>query len=188
MQADLAGCPRLPRLAHRAPPRCCLSVCVPVTNINDGLLRGISMLNKAREERRVPERSTSIVIMLTDGDANVGEAGWYGSERQPCFALWPAPCKALGSSSQGPPESQSPSRARPRLLLLGPPNSDLTRAVAVTLAALHMQRSASFRRGWSREPPGRGCSVSTPFPCRGEQTGENPRERAKRHWGQIPLV
>lgn len=46
-----------------------------MTNINDGLLRGISMLNRAREEHRVPERSTSIIIMLTDGDANVGEAG-----------------------------------------------------------------------------------------------------------------
>uniref|UniRef100_A0A2K6RM74 Inter-alpha-trypsin inhibitor heavy chain H3 n=1 Tax=Rhinopithecus roxellana TaxID=61622 RepID=A0A2K6RM74_RHIRO len=45
-----------------------------MTNINDGLLRGISMLNKAREEHRVPERSTAIVIMLTDGDANVGES------------------------------------------------------------------------------------------------------------------
>uniref|UniRef100_A0A2K6UKP3 Inter-alpha-trypsin inhibitor heavy chain H3 n=1 Tax=Saimiri boliviensis boliviensis TaxID=39432 RepID=A0A2K6UKP3_SAIBB len=45
-----------------------------MTNINDGLLRGIGMLNKAREEHRVPERSTSIVIMLTDGDANVGES------------------------------------------------------------------------------------------------------------------
>nr|XP_058932276.1 inter-alpha-trypsin inhibitor heavy chain H3 [Kogia breviceps] len=45
-----------------------------MTNINDALLRGISMLNKAREEFRVPERSTSIVIMLTDGDANVGES------------------------------------------------------------------------------------------------------------------
>ncbi|XP_076985126.1 inter-alpha-trypsin inhibitor heavy chain H3 [Tamandua tetradactyla] len=45
-----------------------------MTNINDGLLRGISMLNKAREEHRVPERSTSILIMLTDGDANTGES------------------------------------------------------------------------------------------------------------------
>ncbi|XP_006892298.1 PREDICTED: inter-alpha-trypsin inhibitor heavy chain H3 isoform X2 [Elephantulus edwardii] len=45
-----------------------------MTNINDGLLRGISMLNKAREENLVPERSTSIVIMLTDGDANTGES------------------------------------------------------------------------------------------------------------------
>uniref|UniRef100_A0A8C3WWV2 Inter-alpha-trypsin inhibitor heavy chain H3 n=1 Tax=Catagonus wagneri TaxID=51154 RepID=A0A8C3WWV2_9CETA len=45
-----------------------------MTNINDGLLRGISMLNKAREEHKVPERSTSIIIMLTDGDANMGES------------------------------------------------------------------------------------------------------------------
>ncbi|XP_077605711.1 inter-alpha-trypsin inhibitor heavy chain H3 [Crocuta crocuta] len=45
-----------------------------MTNINDGLLRGIDMLNKAREEHKVPERSTSIIIMLTDGDANVGES------------------------------------------------------------------------------------------------------------------
>ncbi|XP_037654066.1 inter-alpha-trypsin inhibitor heavy chain H3 isoform X1 [Choloepus didactylus] len=45
-----------------------------MTNINDGLLTGISMLNKAREEHQVPERSTSIIIMLTDGDANTGES------------------------------------------------------------------------------------------------------------------
>lgn len=45
-----------------------------MTNINDGLLRGIEMLNKAREDRLVPERSTSIIIMLTDGDANTGES------------------------------------------------------------------------------------------------------------------
>ncbi|XP_028643373.1 inter-alpha-trypsin inhibitor heavy chain H3 [Grammomys surdaster] len=45
-----------------------------MTNINDGLLRGIEMLNKAREDHLVPERSTSIVIMLTDGDANTGES------------------------------------------------------------------------------------------------------------------
>ncbi|XP_021037007.1 inter-alpha-trypsin inhibitor heavy chain H3 isoform X2 [Mus caroli] len=45
-----------------------------MTNINDGLLKGIEMLNKAREDHAVPERSTSIVIMLTDGDANIGES------------------------------------------------------------------------------------------------------------------
>ncbi|XP_060060463.1 inter-alpha-trypsin inhibitor heavy chain H3 [Erinaceus europaeus] len=44
------------------------------TNINDALLRGIEMLKKAREEHLIPERSTSIVIMLTDGDANTGES------------------------------------------------------------------------------------------------------------------
>ncbi|XP_055985633.1 inter-alpha-trypsin inhibitor heavy chain H3 [Sorex fumeus] len=42
------------------------------TNINDGLMRGINMLKKAREEHQVPERSTSIVILLTDGIANEG--------------------------------------------------------------------------------------------------------------------
>ncbi|XP_054990153.1 inter-alpha-trypsin inhibitor heavy chain H3 [Sorex araneus] len=42
------------------------------TNINGGLLRGIEMLKKAREEHQVPERSTSIVILLTDGIANEG--------------------------------------------------------------------------------------------------------------------
>ncbi|XP_006169365.1 inter-alpha-trypsin inhibitor heavy chain H3 isoform X2 [Tupaia chinensis] len=45
-----------------------------MTNINDGLLTGITVLNEARKEHRVPERSTSIVIMLTDGDANTGES------------------------------------------------------------------------------------------------------------------
>lgn len=45
-----------------------------MTNINDGLMRGIEMLNKAREDHAVPERSTSIIIMLTDGDANTGES------------------------------------------------------------------------------------------------------------------
>ncbi|ERE91861.1 inter-alpha-trypsin inhibitor heavy chain H3-like protein [Cricetulus griseus] len=44
------------------------------TNINDGLLRGIRMLTDAREQHLVPERSTSIIIMLTDGDANTGES------------------------------------------------------------------------------------------------------------------
>lgn len=74
--------------------RCCLSVCVPVTNINDGLMRAINMLNKAREEHRVPERSTSTVIMLTDGDANVGEAGRCGS---PLLAFRPRSGRAARS-------------------------------------------------------------------------------------------
>ncbi|KAM6468217.1 inter-alpha-trypsin inhibitor heavy chain H3-like [Liasis olivaceus] len=42
------------------------------TNLNDGLLTGIEMLNKAHESKSVPERSASLVIMLTDGQANVG--------------------------------------------------------------------------------------------------------------------
>ncbi|ETE57299.1 Inter-alpha-trypsin inhibitor heavy chain H3, partial [Ophiophagus hannah] len=40
------------------------------TNYNDGLLTGIEMLNKAHESKSVPERSASLVIMLSDGEAN----------------------------------------------------------------------------------------------------------------------
>ncbi|XP_032066901.1 inter-alpha-trypsin inhibitor heavy chain H3-like isoform X2 [Thamnophis elegans] len=42
------------------------------TNFNDGLLTGIEMLNKAHELKSVPERSASLVITLSDGEANVG--------------------------------------------------------------------------------------------------------------------
>ncbi|XP_066469056.1 inter-alpha-trypsin inhibitor heavy chain H3-like [Tiliqua scincoides] len=42
------------------------------TNLNDGLITGIEMLNKARESGSVPARSASLIIMLTDGQANVG--------------------------------------------------------------------------------------------------------------------
>ncbi|XP_012590621.1 PREDICTED: inter-alpha-trypsin inhibitor heavy chain H3 [Condylura cristata] len=44
------------------------------TNINDGMLRGINMLKKAQEQQTFPKRNTAIVIMLTDGDPNVGES------------------------------------------------------------------------------------------------------------------
>lgn len=64
-----SGAPR----THRTPLVLSLCWCT-VTNINDGLLKGIEMLNKAREDHTVPERSTSIIIMLTDGDANTGES------------------------------------------------------------------------------------------------------------------
>ncbi|KAK9406272.1 inter-alpha-trypsin inhibitor heavy chain H3-like [Crotalus adamanteus] len=42
------------------------------TNFNDGLLTGIEMLNNAHENKSVPERSASLVIMLSDGEANIG--------------------------------------------------------------------------------------------------------------------
>ncbi|XP_043860153.1 inter-alpha-trypsin inhibitor heavy chain H3-like isoform X3 [Dromiciops gliroides] len=44
------------------------------TNINDALLKAIEMVNKGREMGIVPDRSTSIIIMLTDGEANTGES------------------------------------------------------------------------------------------------------------------
>lgn len=74
------------------------------------------MLNKAREEHRVPERSTSIIIMLTDGDANTGEAGSYGSESQSeCLAAAPGSVACLQDLGQLSPGSfmacEPPSRA-----------------------------------------------------------------------------
>uniref|UniRef100_G3VM17 Inter-alpha-trypsin inhibitor heavy chain H3 n=1 Tax=Sarcophilus harrisii TaxID=9305 RepID=G3VM17_SARHA len=45
-----------------------------LTNINDGLLKGIEMVNRAREMGILLDRSTSIIIMLTDGEANTGES------------------------------------------------------------------------------------------------------------------
>ncbi|NWJ02154.1 ITIH3 inhibitor, partial [Crypturellus undulatus] len=43
-----------------------------LTNLYGGLMRGIEMLNAAHEENLVPKRSASIIIMLTDGQPNVG--------------------------------------------------------------------------------------------------------------------
>uniref|UniRef100_A0A670YBW9 Inter-alpha-trypsin inhibitor heavy chain H3-like n=1 Tax=Pseudonaja textilis TaxID=8673 RepID=A0A670YBW9_PSETE len=43
-----------------------------LTDLNGGLLTGIEMLNKAHEAKSVPERSASLVIMLTDGDPTSG--------------------------------------------------------------------------------------------------------------------
>ncbi|NXN94709.1 ITIH3 inhibitor, partial [Rhinopomastus cyanomelas] len=42
------------------------------TNLHGGLMRGINMLNDAHERNLVPKRSASIIIMLTDGQPNVG--------------------------------------------------------------------------------------------------------------------
>ncbi|NWX54051.1 ITIH3 inhibitor, partial [Promerops cafer] len=43
-----------------------------MTNLHGGLMRGINILNAAHEENLVPKRSASIIIMLTDGQPNVG--------------------------------------------------------------------------------------------------------------------
>ncbi|XP_029455298.1 inter-alpha-trypsin inhibitor heavy chain H3-like [Rhinatrema bivittatum] len=44
------------------------------TNINDPLLMAVEMLNEAQEKHMIPERSSSMIILLTDGDANSGES------------------------------------------------------------------------------------------------------------------
>ncbi|KAM6413902.1 inter-alpha-trypsin inhibitor heavy chain H3-like [Rhynochetos jubatus] len=43
-----------------------------MTNLHGGIMRGIDMLNAAHEGKLVPKRSASIIIMLTDGQPNVG--------------------------------------------------------------------------------------------------------------------
>ncbi|XP_068013782.1 inter-alpha-trypsin inhibitor heavy chain H3-like [Melanerpes formicivorus] len=43
-----------------------------LTNLHGGIMRGIDMLNAAYEGNIVPKRSASIIIMLTDGQPNVG--------------------------------------------------------------------------------------------------------------------
>ncbi|XP_053570493.1 inter-alpha-trypsin inhibitor heavy chain H3 [Bombina bombina] len=45
-----------------------------MTNINDPLMKAIELLNNAHELKEVPERSTSLIILLTDGQANAGES------------------------------------------------------------------------------------------------------------------
>ncbi|XP_045931308.1 inter-alpha-trypsin inhibitor heavy chain H3-like isoform X2 [Micropterus dolomieu] len=44
------------------------------TNINDAVLRGVNMLVKDRQEKKLPERSIDMIILLTDGMPNYGES------------------------------------------------------------------------------------------------------------------
>ncbi|NWV36358.1 ITIH3 inhibitor, partial [Grantiella picta] len=52
-----------------------------LTNLHGGLMRGIDILNAAHEENLVPKRSASIIIMLTDGQPNVGISSTQEIER-----------------------------------------------------------------------------------------------------------
>ncbi|XP_059185383.1 inter-alpha-trypsin inhibitor heavy chain H3-like isoform X2 [Centropristis striata] len=42
------------------------------TNINDAVLRGVNMLVKDRQEKKLPERSIDMIILMTDGMPNAG--------------------------------------------------------------------------------------------------------------------
>ncbi|XP_073500561.1 inter-alpha-trypsin inhibitor heavy chain H3-like [Phyllobates terribilis] len=44
------------------------------TNINDPVMKAVDLLNKAHENKTVPERSVSLIVLLTDGQANGGES------------------------------------------------------------------------------------------------------------------
>ncbi|NXY21459.1 ITIH3 inhibitor, partial [Atrichornis clamosus] len=53
-----------------------------MTNLHDGLMKGIDILNAAHEENLVPKRSASIIIMLTDGQPNVGVSSTAAIEKE----------------------------------------------------------------------------------------------------------
>ncbi|XP_059185015.1 inter-alpha-trypsin inhibitor heavy chain H3-like [Centropristis striata] len=44
------------------------------TNINDAVLKAVEMLKRERGKKNLPERSTDMIILLTDGMPNVGES------------------------------------------------------------------------------------------------------------------
>ncbi|KAK9529424.1 hypothetical protein VZT92_013516 [Zoarces viviparus] len=44
------------------------------TNINDAVLRAVSMLERERRDKSLPERSADMIILLTDGMPNSGES------------------------------------------------------------------------------------------------------------------
>uniref|UniRef100_A0A2K6TNP4 Inter-alpha-trypsin inhibitor heavy chain 4 n=1 Tax=Saimiri boliviensis boliviensis TaxID=39432 RepID=A0A2K6TNP4_SAIBB len=43
------------------------------TNINDAVLMAVQLLDRSNREERLPTRSVSLIILLTDGDPTVGE-------------------------------------------------------------------------------------------------------------------
>ncbi|XP_069793289.1 inter-alpha-trypsin inhibitor heavy chain H3-like [Narcine bancroftii] len=44
------------------------------TNINDPMLKAVELLDKAHKNKELPERSISMIMLLTDGDPNSGES------------------------------------------------------------------------------------------------------------------
>ncbi|XP_072137006.1 inter-alpha-trypsin inhibitor heavy chain H3-like [Mobula birostris] len=44
------------------------------TNINDPMLEAVRLLDRAHQKKQLPERSVSMIILLTDGDPNTGES------------------------------------------------------------------------------------------------------------------
>ncbi|XP_069793283.1 inter-alpha-trypsin inhibitor heavy chain H3-like isoform X2 [Narcine bancroftii] len=44
------------------------------TNINDPMLEAVKLLDRSHQEKQLPERSVSMIILLTDGDPNTGES------------------------------------------------------------------------------------------------------------------
>lgn len=53
-----------------------LCVFLPGTNINDALLTAIDMLQTAKKNKVTPERTSDMIILLTDGQPNSGEQSY----------------------------------------------------------------------------------------------------------------
>ena len=52
---------------------CSLYYFFSATNINGAVLRAVKMLEKERKDMNLPERSTDMIILLTDGMPNSGK-------------------------------------------------------------------------------------------------------------------
>lgn len=50
-----------------------LLIVLLATNINGAVLRGVEMLQEDRRDHKLPERSSDMIILLTDGMPNYGE-------------------------------------------------------------------------------------------------------------------
>lgn len=57
----------------------CNAYCfLSATNLNEALLRAVSMLVKERADGNLPQRSADMIILLTDGMPNHGELSLFG--------------------------------------------------------------------------------------------------------------
>lgn len=50
-----------------------VSVSLSATDLNGALLKAVMMLKKERKQGKLPERSSDMIILLTDGMPNHGE-------------------------------------------------------------------------------------------------------------------
>lgn len=53
-------------------PGLIFGVLLLATNINDAVMKAVDMIMKGKRDKKVPERSVSMVILMTDGMPNSG--------------------------------------------------------------------------------------------------------------------
>ncbi|XP_059925838.1 inter-alpha-trypsin inhibitor heavy chain H3-like [Gadus macrocephalus] len=58
-----------------------------VTNINDAVMKAIHMLQDDRRNKKLPERSVDMIILLTDGMPNAGESNLQRIQQNVCEAI-----------------------------------------------------------------------------------------------------